>query len=41
MQVQRLDNICEGPPPYMIDIPEEVKLELQGVLKNPEAAEKM
>ena len=41
MQVLKLDDICEGPPPYMIDIPEEVKLELQRVLQNPVTTEKM
>ena len=41
MQVQQSDDISEGPAPYMIDIPEEVKLEFQGVLQNPVATEKM
>ena len=41
MQVQQSDDISEGPAPYMIDIPEKVKLELQGVLQNPVTREKM
>ena len=41
MQVQKSDDICENLPPYMIDIPEEVKLESQGALQNPVATEKM
>ena len=41
MQVQQSDDISEGLAPYMIDIPEEVKLELQGVLQNSVATEKM
>ena len=39
--MQQSDDIFEGLAPYMIDIPEEVKLELQGVLQNPVATEKM
>ena len=37
MEVQQSDDIFEGLAPYMIDIPEEVKLELKGVLQNPVA----
>ena len=33
--------MSDAPPPYMIDIPKEVKIELQGVLENPVAIEKI
>ena len=41
MQVQQCDDMSDDPPSYMIDIPQEVKIELQGVLENPVAIEKI
>ena len=41
MQVQQCDDMSDAPPLYMIDIPQEVKIELQGVLENPVATEKI
>ena len=39
MQVQQCDDMSDAPLPYMIDIPQEVKIEFQGVLENPVATE--
>ena len=41
MQVQQCDDMSDAPSLYMIDIPQEVKIELQGVLENPVATEKI